>query len=125
MVAGLSDEHLTKLKRGGHDPEKVYAAYKAAVEFKGGAPHRHPGQDDQGLWSWAEAGEGKNITHQQKKAETSRNCALFRTRFGIPISDKRSRQGRPFYKPPEDSSEMQYLRKNAARLWAAIVPPIA
>jgi pyruvate dehydrogenase E1 component len=85
MVKHLSDEQLKKLTLGGHDPVKVYAAYKAAVETTGSARRsswRGPSRDT-GI---GEAGEGKNITHQQKKLNEE-ELKAFRTRFGIPIGD--------------------------------------
>lgn len=112
MVENLPDEQLQKMRRGGHDPEKVYAAYKAAVEFKG-APTVILAKTIKG-YGLGEAGEGKNITHQQKKLNEV-ELALFRSRFGIPISDSEVAQA-PFYKPPDDSPEIQYLRKRRESL---------
>ena len=112
LVADLSDDQLQKMRRGGHDPEKVYAAYKAATEFKG-APTVVLAKTIKG-YGMGEAGEGKNITHQQKKMNES-ELALFRSRFGIPISDSEVAQA-PFYKPPENSPEMQYLRRRRETL---------
>jgi pyruvate dehydrogenase E1 component len=105
MVKNLSDEQLSKLRRGGHDPEKVYAAYKAAVEHKG-SPTVILARTIKG-YGLGEAGEGKNITHQQKKLNED-ELREFRSRFGIPISDEEVAKA-PFYRPPEDSPEMQYL----------------
>jgi len=106
MVKGLSDEQIRKMRRGGHDPEKVYAAYKAAVEHKG-SPTVILAQTIKG-YGLGEAGEGRNITHQQKKLNEE-ELAKFRSRFGIPISDEDVAKA-PFYRPAEDSEEMQYLR---------------
>ncbi len=105
MVKNLSDQQLSKLRRGGHDPEKVYAAYKAAVEHRG-APTVVLARTIKG-YGLGEAGEGKNITHQQKKMNEE-ELREFRSRFGIPISDEDVAQA-PFYRPPDDSPEMQYL----------------
>ena len=80
-----SDEQLAKLRRGGHDPEKVYAAYKAAVEHKG-KPTVILAKTIKG-YGLGEAGEGRNITHKQKKLNEE-ELREFRTRFGIPISDE-------------------------------------
>jgi pyruvate dehydrogenase E1 component len=112
MVKNLSDEQLRKLKRGGHDPEKVYAAFKAAVEHTG-APTVILAKTIKG-YGLGEAGEGKNITHQQKKLNED-ELREFRTRFGIPISDE-DVAAAPFYKPPDDSPEMKYLHDRRQRL---------
>ncbi len=90
MVATYSDEKLKKMRRGGHDPEKVFAAYKAAVETKG-RPTVILAKTIKG-YGLGEAGEGRNITHQLKKANED-ELREFRSRFGIPISDEDSRQG--------------------------------
>ena len=105
MVEHLSDEQLQKLRRGGHDPEKIYAAYKAAVEHTG-SPTVILAKTVKG-YGLGEAGEGKNITHQQKKLNED-ELSAFRTRFGIPISDE-DVAAAPFYKPAAESQEMQYL----------------
>ncbi|CAH9017782.1 Pyruvate dehydrogenase E1 component [Candidatus Nitrosacidococcus sp. I8] len=105
LVKHLSDEQLCRLRTGGHDPEKVYAAYKAAVEHKG-SPTVILTRTIKG-YGLGEAGEGKNITHQQKKLN-EQELRDFRSRFGIPISDEQIAQA-PFYKPSEDSPELQYL----------------
>jgi pyruvate dehydrogenase E1 component len=105
MVRGMSDEELKKLRRGGHDPEKVYAAYQAAVECKG-KPTVILAKTVKG-YGLGEIGEGRNATHQQKKL-SEKEYREFRSRFGIPISDDDVAQA-PFYRPPADSEEMQYL----------------
>ncbi len=107
LVEHYTDEELQKLKRGGHDPEKVYAAYKAAVEHKG-APTVILAKTVKG-YGLGESGEGRNISHQQKKLN-EQELREFRTRFSVPISDDMLPHA-PFYKPPEDSPEMKYLRK--------------
>ena len=112
MVANMSDDDIWRLNRGGHDPHKVYAAYAAAV--------KHTGQPTVILcktvkgYGMGEAGEGKNITHQQKKMGEE-SLKHFRDRFNIPISDAEIADA-PFYKPPEDSPEMQYLRDRTAAM---------
>lgn len=106
LVEHLSDEQLSRLSRGGHDPEKVYAAYKAAVEHTGG-PTVILAKTIKG-YGLGEAGEGKNITHQQKELNDE-ELRAFRSRFGIPISDEKVAEA-PFYRPPEDSEEMKYLK---------------
>jgi len=112
MVRHLSDEALTKMRLGGHDPRKVYAAYRAAVDHKG-SPTVILARTIKG-YGLGEAGEGKNITHQQKQLNED-ELRAFRTRFGIPISDEQIAEA-PFYKPPEDSIEMKYLRERRREL---------
>ena len=112
MAAHLSDEEIRLLNRGGHDPEKVYAAYKAAVEYKG-APTVVLAHTIKG-YGLGESGEGKNITHQQKKLNEE-ELKGFRTRFNIPISDAEVAKA-PFYRPAENSPEMQYLRQRRNEL---------
>jgi pyruvate dehydrogenase E1 component len=107
MVSHLSDEKLKKLRRGGHDPEKVYAAYKAAVECKG-KPTVILAKTIKG-YGLGEVGEGRNTTHQQKKLNEE-ELREFRSRFGIPISDDEVAKA-PFYRPAEDSPEMKYLHE--------------
>ncbi|MFZ4733223.1 MAG: transketolase-like TK C-terminal-containing protein, partial [Pirellulales bacterium] len=112
MVAHLSDEKLKKLKRGGHDPEKVYAAYDAAMKCHG-KPTVVIAKTIKG-YGLGEVGEGRNVTHQQKKLNED-ELRAFRSRFGIPISDDEVAKA-PFYRPPEDSEEMRYLRERRAAL---------
>ncbi len=112
LVHNYSEEQLRRLRRGGHDPEKVYAAYKAAVEHKG-SPTVILAKTIKG-YGLGEAGEGKNITHQQKKLN-EQELREFRSRFGIPISDSEVAEA-PFYRPPEDSPEMKYLREHREKL---------
>lgn len=106
MVEELSDEELRKMNRGGHDPEKVYNAFKAAYEHKG-QPTVILAKTIKG-YGVGESGEGKNITHQQKKLNED-EVREFRSRFGIPISDDEVAKA-PFYRPADDSPEMEYLR---------------
>lgn len=112
MVEKMSDDQLFKMKRGGHDPEKVFAAYKEAVEFKG-KPTVILAKTIKG-YGLGEAGEGKNITHQQKKLNEE-EMREFRSRFGIPISDDQIAND-PFYKPDENSDEIKYLKKKREEL---------
>ena len=112
LVEHLSDDQLLDLRRGGHDPLKVYTAYKAAVEHKG-APTVILAQTIKG-YGLGEAGEGRNITHQQKKLNEE-ELVEFRARFDIPISDEQAAHAE-FYKPPEDSPEMVYLREHREAL---------
>lgn len=106
LVEKYTDDQIEKMKRGGHDPEKVYAAYHAAVNHKG-APTVILAKTVKG-YGLGEAGEGKNITHQQKKLNEE-ELKHFRTRFGIPISDEDVAKA-PFYRPTEDSAEIRYLK---------------
>jgi pyruvate dehydrogenase E1 component len=112
MVKHLSDDQLKKLKVGGHDPEKVYAAYRAAVRHRG-APTVILARTIKG-YGLGEAGEGKNITHQQKKMNEL-ELRAFRGRFGIPLSDEQLAEG-AFHRPPDDSPEMIYLQERRAAL---------
>jgi pyruvate dehydrogenase E1 component len=105
LVTKYTDEQLRKLMRGGHDRRKVYAAYKAATEYKGG-PTVILAQTVKG-YGMGEAGEGRNISHQQKKMN-EKELREFRARFGVPISDEVIAEA-PFYRPPQDSAETQYL----------------
>ncbi|MGD9600344.1 MAG: pyruvate dehydrogenase (acetyl-transferring), homodimeric type [Gammaproteobacteria bacterium] len=112
LVASMSDDDIWRLNRGGHDPHKVYAAYARAVA--------HTGQPTVILcktvkgYGMGEAGEGKMITHQQKKLGEDA-LKHFRDRFNIPISDT-DLASAPFYRPPEDSPEMKYLRERTAAM---------
>jgi pyruvate dehydrogenase E1 component len=112
MVKHLSDDQLKRLRLGGHDPLKVYNAYKAAVEHKG-QPTVILARTIKG-YGLGEAGEGKNITHQQKKLNES-DLRTFRTRFGIPVSDDEIAEA-PFYRPPDESEELEYLRERRRTL---------
>ena len=112
MVKHLSDEQLNKMRRGGHDPDKVYAAYKAAIEHKG-SPTVILARTVKG-YGLGEAGEGRNITHQQKKLNED-ELREFRSRFGIPVSDEDCAAA-PFYRPPDDSVEMKYLHERRKSL---------
>src|SRR5215203_6185737 len=112
MVKHLSDDQLKRLRLGGHDPVKVFNAYKAAVEHKG-QPTVVLARTIKG-YGLGEAGEGKNITHQQKKLNES-DLRIFRTRFGIPVSDDEIAEA-PFYRPPDDSIELQYLQERRKSL---------
>ena len=106
LVEHLSDDDIYRLRRGGNDPLKIYAAFDAAV--------RHRGQPTVILFKTVKgygmgtAGEGQNITHQQKKM-TDEQVRAFRDRFRLPIPDDQL-AAIPYYKPAEDSPEMQYLR---------------
>jgi pyruvate dehydrogenase E1 component len=116
LVQHYSDEQIRKLRRGGHDPVKVHAAYKAAIEHKG-APTVVLAQTIKG-YGLGEAGEGKNITHSQKKLNED-ELKEFRTRFNIPISDDDIAEA-PFYKPDDDSPEMIYLKQRRDTLGGSL-----
>jgi len=107
MVEHLSDEQLTKMRRGGHDSAKVYAAYKAATEHQG-APTVILAKTIKG-YGLGEAGEGRNNTHNEKKLN-EKELLNFRTRFGIPLSDEQVKEA-PFFRFPEDSEEHKYLQE--------------
>jgi pyruvate dehydrogenase E1 component len=112
MVKHLSDDELKRMKLGGHDPIKVYNAFKAAVEHKG-SPTVILARTIKG-YGLGEAGEGKNITHQQKKLNEE-ELRAFRSRFAIPISDSEIAQA-PFYRPADDTPEAKYLHERRAAL---------
>jgi pyruvate dehydrogenase E1 component len=112
MVANMSDDDIWRLNRGGHDPHKVYNAYRAAVEHKG-QPTVILAKTIKG-YGMGSAGEGLNITHQQKKLD---DAALkeFRDRFNIPVSDA-DIVNVPYYRPAEDSEEIRYLHERRKAL---------
>ena len=112
MVEHMSDEEIWRLNRGGHDPQKVFAAYNAACENKG-SPTVILAKTVKGYGMGA-AGEGQNITHQQKKM-TIEQLRAFRDRFNIPIPDEEI-ESVPFYRPSEDSPEIKYIKKQREQL---------
>jgi pyruvate dehydrogenase E1 component len=112
MVNHLTDDQIRGLKRGGHDPKKVYAAYKTAVEHKG-QPTVILAKTIKG-YGLGEAGEGRNITHQQKKLN-EKELREFRERFGIPVSDEEIAET-PFYRPPPENPETKYLLDRRQKL---------
>ncbi|MGH8456991.1 MAG: pyruvate dehydrogenase (acetyl-transferring), homodimeric type, partial [Stenotrophobium sp.] len=116
LVATMSDEDVAKLNRGGHDPHKVFAAYAAASKHTG-SPTVILAKTVKG-YGMGEAGEGQNITHQQKKMGEDA-LRQFRDRFKIPISDDQI-ASTPFYKPAEDSPEIQYLRERRKSLGGSL-----
>ena len=105
LVSHINDDDLMKIRLGGHDPEKMYAAYSEAVEHKG-RPTAILARTIKG-YGMGEAGEGRNITHQQKKLN-EQELLNFRDRFDIKLSDKEAIQA-PFYKPEKNTKEMRYL----------------
>ena len=112
LVAHMTDDEIWHLNRGGLDPQKVYAAYAAAASHTG-QPTVILAKTIKG-YGMGEAGEGQNITHQQKKLGENA-LRQFRDRFSLPISDSELNAA-PFYRPPEDSPEIQYLRQRREAL---------
>jgi pyruvate dehydrogenase E1 component len=123
-VNHLTDAQISKLLRGGHDVRKVYAAYQAAMEHKG-QPTVILAKTIKG-YGLGEAGEGKNISHQQKKMN-EKELREFRKRFNIPISDDIIAD-MPFFRPPPDSAETKYLLERRKALGgfvpARVVKPV-
>jgi pyruvate dehydrogenase E1 component len=118
MVSDMTDEQIWALNRGGHDPAKIYAAYKAAVEHTG-QPTVILAKTVKG-YGMGEAGEGQNITHQQKKmAENA--LRVFRNRFGLPIADEDLLKY-PYLKPEPDSPEANYMAERRAALGGGTLP---
>lgn len=107
LVEHMTDEEVGRLRRGGHDAQKVYNAYHKAVSHKGG-PTVILAKTVKG-YGLGEAGEGKNITHQQKKLNES-ELEYFRKRFDIPVQDSVV-ENIEFYRPEDDSEEMSYIRE--------------
>ena len=112
LVKDLSDTDLEKLRRGGHDPQKVYAAYKTAAE-RNGRPTVVLAQTIKG-YGLGEAGEGKMVAHNAKKM-SGEQLKAFRDRFRVPVSDKEC-ENAPFYKPDPGSEEMKYLHARREEL---------
>jgi len=116
MVADMSDDEIWRLNRGGHDPYKVFAAYAEAV--------KHTGQPTVILaktvkgYGMGASGEAQNPTHQQKKMDLD-SLRKFRDRFNIPLNDAQV-ESLNFYRPPEDSLEMKYLRERSKTM--GVVP---
>jgi pyruvate dehydrogenase E1 component len=112
MVAKMSDDEIWNLRRGGHDPQKVYAAYAKAVKHKG-QPSVLLIKTVKGF-GMGKIGEGKNTVHQTKKL-TDEDIKIFRDRFNIPVPDSELSK-LPFYKPADDTPEMQYLHQRRQAL---------
>lgn len=112
LVEDYSDEDIKNLDRGGHDPVKVYNAYKAAVEHQDG-PTVILAQTIKG-YGLGEAGEASNVTHQRKKLSEV-ELKTYRDRFRLPIKDKELAEA-PFHRPPKDSEEIQYLLERRQKL---------
>jgi len=112
LVADLSDDEIWRLTRGGHDPEKVYAAYAQAMRTEG-RPTVVLAKTVKGF-GMGEAGEGQNINHQLKKMSTDAVRA-FRDRFALPVSDAQLEE-MPYLKPPPGSEEARYFAERRAKL---------
>ncbi len=105
LVEHLSDDDLTKLRRGGHDYRKLYAAYKAATEYRG-APTVILAKTVKG-WTLGPGVEARNITHQAKKL-SEQELRVFRDRLELPIPDEKLPEA-PYFHPGPDSEEVQYM----------------
>lgn len=112
MVAAMSDDDIWRLNRGGHDPHKVFAAYSAAVNHKG-QPTVILAKTVKG-YGMGLAGEAQNTTHQQKSMDME-SLKKFRDRFDLPITDEQV-ENLSYYKPAEDSPEMQYMAARRAAM---------
>src|SRR5882724_10984025 len=116
LVEHLTDDDIWNLRRGGHDPEKVYNAYKRAVEAKG-QPTVILAKTVKG-YGLGEIAEGRNTAHQQKKL-TGKDMMQIRDRFAVPVSDEACEHV-DFYRPPEDSPELRYLKSRVEALGGSI-----
>ena len=116
MVSAMSDSEIWRLNRGGHDPHKVYAAYAAATSHKG-QPSVVLAKTVKG-YGMGDAGEGQNITHQQKSMDVEA-LKVFRSRFDLPVTDKEV-ENLSFYKPPVDSPEIQYMKERRRSLGGSL-----
>jgi pyruvate dehydrogenase E1 component len=124
LVEHMTDEEIFALRRGGHDPQKVYNAYKRAIEHTG-SPTVILAKTIKG-YGMGEAGEGRMVTHQQKKMN-EQDMLYFRKRFDIPVTEETVHTA-SFFKPPDDSPEIKYIRERRESLGgslpARIVPKI-
>ena len=120
LVADMSDDEIWHLNRGGHDTHKVFAAYTAANKHKG-QPTVILAKTVKG-YGMGDAGEGQNITHQQKKVDLDA-LRHFRDRFNIPVTDEQL-PNLPFVRPAEDSLEMKYLHERMAAMGTISRKPI-
>ena len=116
LAMGLTDDQIDRLKRGGHDLTKIYAAYAAALQ-PNGQPVVILAHTKKG-YGMGKAGQGKMTTHSQKKLDDAELLA-FRNRFNLPLSDAQTLE-LAFYRPPEDSAELQYLKARRAALGGAM-----
>ncbi len=106
LVSTMTDKDIWRLNRGGHDPHKVYAAYAAAVKHKG-SPTVILAKTIKG-YGMGKSGESINTTHQQKKLD-EQDLLYYRDRFNVPLTDKQVKNIE-YYKPPENSEEIKYLK---------------
>ena len=116
IVEHLSDEELEKLTVGGHEPVKVYNAYASAIKSEG-RPTVILARTIKG-YGMGEAGEGKNVTHQQKKLN-EKELIHFKSRFDIPLTNAEAKK-MPFYRPGNNSKEVKYINKQRKALGGAI-----
>lgn len=116
LVADLSDAEIERLNRGGHDPFKIYAAYHSAIQQQG-KPTVILAHTVKG-YGMGDAGESENKTHQVKKLNNE-ELKYFRDRFNIPISDA-DLENVPYYRPPEDGPELEYIRARRRELGGLI-----
>ena len=116
MVSTMSDDDIWRLNRGGHDPYKIYAAYHAAVNHKG-QPTVILAKTVKG-YGMGKSGEGQMATHQQKKMDVE-SLKQFRDRFNVPVNDDVIAET-PFYRPPDDSPEIKYLKAARERLGGSL-----
>jgi pyruvate dehydrogenase E1 component len=116
LVADMTDDQIMYLNRGGHDPYKVYAAYAEASAHKG-QPTVILAHTVKG-YGLGGAGEAANDTHSVKKLDID-SLRGFRDRFGIPVSDDQL-ENVPYYRPPEDSPELEYMRRRRASLGGSL-----
>lgn len=117
LVEDLSDDDIANLNRGGHDPHKVYAAYWEAINNHGGKPTVILAQTVKG-YGMGSAGEATNDTHSVKKLDDE-SLHSFRDRFNIPLTDEQL-DDVPYYRPPEDSPEMEYMRERRSALGGSL-----
>ncbi|WP_298210039.1 alpha-ketoglutarate dehydrogenase [Acidovorax sp.] len=116
LAQGMTDEQIDRLKRGGHDLVKIHAAYAAASAHQG-QPTVILAHTKKG-YGMGQAGQGKMTTHSQKKLDET-DLIEYRNRFNLPLSDEQAKN-LAFYKPADDSPEMQYLRDRRAALGGAL-----
>ena len=112
LAQGMTDGQIDHLKRGGHDMVKIYAAYAAAARHRG-QPTVILAHTKKG-YGMGTSGQGKMTTHSQKKLDEA-DLIEFRNRFNLPLTDEQA-TGLAFYKPAEDSAEMQYLHRHRQQL---------
>ncbi len=112
LVSSMTDKDIWRLNRGGHDPHKVYAAYDAAVKHKG-SPTVIIAKTIKG-YGMGKSGESINTTHQQKKLD-EKDLLYYRDRFNVPLTDKQVKNIE-YYKPPENSEEIKYLKNCRLKL---------